>query len=46
VLGRSTIIQSVSSAELLKRLASASVDYAQGPAVAAPVVLEETRLRA
>jgi diguanylate cyclase (GGDEF)-like protein/PAS domain S-box-containing protein len=46
VLGRTTIIQSVSSVELLKRLASANVDYAQGPAVAAPVVLEETRLSA
>jgi EAL domain-containing protein (putative c-di-GMP-specific phosphodiesterase class I) len=46
VLGRSTIIQSVTSADLLKRLASASVDYAQGPAVAAPVLLDEIRLRA
>jgi diguanylate cyclase (GGDEF)-like protein/PAS domain S-box-containing protein len=46
VLGRCTIIQSVASAELLQRLAIANVDYAQGPAVAAPVVLEETRLRA
>jgi hypothetical protein len=36
----------VASAELLKRLALANVDYAQGPAVAAPVLLEETRLRA
>jgi EAL domain-containing protein (putative c-di-GMP-specific phosphodiesterase class I) len=35
VLGRSTIIQSVSSVDLLKRLAAANVDYAQGPAVAA-----------
>jgi diguanylate cyclase (GGDEF)-like protein len=46
VLGRATIIQSVASADLLKRLASASVDYAQGPAVAAPILLDETRLRA
>jgi diguanylate cyclase (GGDEF)-like protein/PAS domain S-box-containing protein len=46
VLGRTTIIQSVASAELLKRLATANVDYAQGPAVAAPIILEETRLRA
>ena len=46
VLGRSTIIQSVGSAELLKRLATASVDYAQGPAVAPAVLLDETRLRA
>jgi len=46
VLGRATIIQSVASAALLKRLASANVDYAQGPAVAAPVLLEETRLHA
>ena len=46
VLGRTTIIQSVSSADLLKRLATANVDYAQGPAVAAPILLEETRLRA
>jgi len=46
VLGRATIIQSVASTDLLKRLASAHVDYAQGPAVAAPVLLEETRLRA
>ncbi len=30
VLGKSTIIQGVSSAELLKRLAAAKVDYAQG----------------
>jgi diguanylate cyclase (GGDEF)-like protein/PAS domain S-box-containing protein len=46
VLGRSTIIQSVSSPELLNRLATASVDYAQGPAVAPPVLLDENRLRA
>ena len=46
VLGRATIIQSVASADLLKRLASANVDYAQGPAVAAPILLDETRLRA
>jgi diguanylate cyclase (GGDEF)-like protein/PAS domain S-box-containing protein len=46
VLGRTTIIQSVASADLLTRLASANVDYAQGPAVAAPILLEETRLRA
>jgi diguanylate cyclase (GGDEF)-like protein/PAS domain S-box-containing protein len=46
VLGRATIIQSVASADLLKRLASASVDYAQGPAVGAPILLDETRLRA
>jgi diguanylate cyclase (GGDEF)-like protein/PAS domain S-box-containing protein len=46
VLGRTTIIQSVTSADLLKRLATANVDYAQGPAVASPVLLEETRLRA
>lgn len=46
VLGRTTIIQSVSSADLLKRLATANVDYAQGSAVAAPILLEETRLRA
>ena len=46
VLGRSTIIQSVSSVDLLKRLAAANVDYAQGPAIAVPVLLEEARLRA
>jgi EAL domain-containing protein (putative c-di-GMP-specific phosphodiesterase class I) len=46
VLGRATIIQSVSSPELLKRLASASVDYAQGPAVAAPILLDKIRRRA
>jgi diguanylate cyclase (GGDEF)-like protein/PAS domain S-box-containing protein len=46
VLGRTTIIQSVDSPDLLRRLATADVDYAQGSAVAAPVVLEETRLRA
>jgi diguanylate cyclase (GGDEF)-like protein/PAS domain S-box-containing protein len=46
VLGKSTIIQGVSSAELLKRLASAKVDYAQGPAVAPAALLEESRLRA
>jgi len=46
VLGRTTIIQSVASADLLKRLATAHVDYAQGPAVADPILLEETRLRA
>ena len=46
VLGKSTIIQGVSSAELLKRLAAARVDYAQGPAVAPAALLEETRLRA
>jgi diguanylate cyclase (GGDEF)-like protein/PAS domain S-box-containing protein len=46
VLGRSTIIQSVASSDLLKRLAAASVDYAQGPAVAAPILLDEARLRA
>jgi len=41
VLGRTTIIQSVGSEDLLKRLATANVDYAQGSAVAAPVLLEE-----
>jgi len=46
VLGRSTIIQSVASTDMLKRLASASVDYAQGPAVAAPILLDQERLRA
>jgi diguanylate cyclase (GGDEF)-like protein/PAS domain S-box-containing protein len=46
VLGRTTIIQSVSSTELLERLALANVDYAQGSAVAGPILLEETRLRA
>jgi diguanylate cyclase (GGDEF)-like protein/PAS domain S-box-containing protein len=46
VLGRATIVQSVASADLLKRLASANVDYAQGPAVGALILLDETRLRA
>jgi EAL domain-containing protein (putative c-di-GMP-specific phosphodiesterase class I) len=46
VLGRTTIIQSVASADLLRRLASAEVDYAQGSAVAAPIILEESRRRA
>jgi len=46
VLGRATIIQSVASADMLKRLAAASVDYAQGPAVAAPILLDEMRLTA
>jgi diguanylate cyclase (GGDEF)-like protein/PAS domain S-box-containing protein len=46
VLGRATIIQSVASADLLKRLAAANVDYAQGPAVGAPILLDDIRLRA
>lgn len=46
VLGKSTIIQGVNSAELLQRLTAASVDYVQGAAVATAEILEETRLRA
>ena len=39
-------LRSLIVAELLKRLASAKVDYAQGPAVAPAALLEESRLRA
>jgi diguanylate cyclase (GGDEF)-like protein/PAS domain S-box-containing protein len=46
VLGKSTVIQGVNTADLLKRLTEASLDYVQGAAVAAAEILEETRLRA
>jgi diguanylate cyclase (GGDEF)-like protein/PAS domain S-box-containing protein len=44
-LGRATIMDSVSSRELLRELAAAGVDYAQGAAVGEPVPLRRGRAK-
>jgi diguanylate cyclase (GGDEF)-like protein/PAS domain S-box-containing protein len=44
-LGRATIMDSVGTRELLKELAAAGVDYAQGKAVGQPVPLRRRRAR-
>ena len=44
-LGRATIMDSVGTRELLRELATAGVDYAQGTAVGQPVVLKRRRAR-
>jgi diguanylate cyclase (GGDEF)-like protein/PAS domain S-box-containing protein len=45
-LGRATIMDSVGTRELLRKLAAAGVDYAQGTAVGQPVPLKRRRPRA
>ena len=44
-LGRATIMDSVGSREILRELAAAGVDYAQGTAVGQPVPLRRRRAR-
>jgi diguanylate cyclase (GGDEF)-like protein/PAS domain S-box-containing protein len=44
-LGRATIMDCVGSRELLREMAAAGVDYAQGPAVGEPVALKRRRNR-
>jgi diguanylate cyclase (GGDEF)-like protein/PAS domain S-box-containing protein len=44
-LGRATIMDSVGTRELLRELAAAGVDYAQGTAVGEPVALRRRRAR-
>jgi diguanylate cyclase (GGDEF)-like protein/PAS domain S-box-containing protein len=44
-LGRATIMDSVGTRELLRELAAAGVDYAQGTAVGQPVALRRRRSR-
>jgi Amt family ammonium transporter len=44
-LGRATIMDSVGTRELLRELAAAGVDYAQGAAVGQPVALRRRRAR-
>ena len=44
-LGRATIMDSVGTRELLRELATAGVDYAQGTAVGEPIALKQRRSR-
>ena len=45
-LGRATIMDSVGSRDVLRELAAAGIDFAQGDAVAQPVPLRRRRTRA
>jgi diguanylate cyclase (GGDEF)-like protein/PAS domain S-box-containing protein len=44
-LGRATIMDSIATRELLREMAAAGVDYAQGSAVGEPVALKRRRMR-